>query len=212
LFIIVGTLILTIAAGCILSTGTRRAWFENQLSSLPKCATPSPTNQPASNPMPNSATAEPVTITVLPEIELSPSDKTGDWVNYQNKEYGFSFAHPKPDKDCCMISPYTSQGAIQSIITLADTSTGAEGTDKPFDGLGVAIDTNKNNPATLQEYVSEYIEKRLKYPDTESGELSRQFTEQPVTFNNHAGIILKGFIEDVFFFKLPSGAVLMFIK
>lgn len=68
-------------------------------------------------------------------------DETANWKTYTNTKYGFSFKYPMNfDSTCCGISGPVL-GKPEMIIVLADPATGAQGTDMPFNGLGIYIDS-----------------------------------------------------------------------
>lgn len=147
--------------------------------------------------------------------ELKPvKQQIPGWLMYQS-EY-LSFEHPSRLKSCCGIQTApddTNSATMKGLITLGDVPDTELGSDRPFDGLAVSIDTN---PTKLT--LSKYVEKQkqgwkenfysflAKYPENVS--------ENEITVGGQNGVVLKGYTWfgiDLIYVSFPDGQRILII-
>ena len=80
-------------------------------------------------------------------------DETANWKTYTNTKFGFQFLQPNFDDNCCVIGSALT-GSPEFVASFAEKSTVNPGTDAPFNGFTVAVESNKQG-LSLQGYIKD---------------------------------------------------------
>lgn len=159
------------------------AKFLNQNKSQPPLALiPTPTPSPTPTPAP---------------------DPTADWKIYTNTDYSLSFKYPNLDTKCCMIGgPF--HGNATHIATFADATTTREGTDKPFDGFVIYIDSS--DKTSLENYFNQERGGISGYYKEAYGQTSPSVSFSRITIGGNQAIVFEYKpLSKIYVLSLPGG-------
>lgn len=124
-----------------------------------------------------------------------PVDETANWKTYTNSKFNFSLKYPPSLVKCCGISGPIS-GNPEEIITLGSSSKAGRGTDAPFDGFAIYVETNLSN-LKLSQYISQEKQALLGiYKASEGKDPTGRGIESMFMIAGRQGTILKNYSWD----------------
>ncbi len=123
----------------------------------------------------------------------APTDETASWKTYSNSELGFEFKYPPTLEEKGSISGGPSAENLPSLLTLSDPSTGAEGTDKPFNGLSIYYVISSQT--SLQQFVANEKKSMITMTKSFDGiDTSNQGKQWSLTIGDKEAFGLQGYI------------------
>lgn len=142
-------------------------------------------------------------------IQTPTPDPTADWKTYTNTDYSLSFKHPNLDTKCCMIGgPFHGNATL--VATFADATTTREGTDKPFDGFAIYIDSS--DKTSLEDYFNQEKGGISGYYKEAYGQTSPSVNFSRVTIGGNPAIVFEYKpLSKNYVLSLPDGGKLILI-
>ena len=160
---------------------------------------------PSSSPL---AIATQSAVPTIPTVKQT-TDPTANWKTYTDVNSRFSFRHPNLDTNCCMIGgPF--HGNATHVATFANTTTTREGTDKPFDGFAVYIDST--DKTSLEEYFNQEKSGISGYYKEAYNQTPPPTSFSQVTIGDNQAIVFKyKSLSASYVLSLPNGGKLILI-
>lgn len=152
-------------------------------------------------------------VTPTPQILIPPTDPTANWKTYTSAKYDYEFKYPPTLEEKGNIYGGPSSENISPLLTLADPSTGAEGTDKPFDGFGMYYVISSK---TLLQFVENekkgLVAMARSLDDAGTSRLGKQTSLQ---IGDQEAIMLQGYLPfDIryYYTKLDKGYLILAVS
>ena len=127
--------------------------------------------------------------TPAPSLTPTPTtDPTANWNTYTNSQFGFTFKYPKDmDGSCCSIGMPNGQ----PLLVLAKKSTVRENTDKPFDGLALAV--SQIGDQSFEQFVESQKSILISTYKELDGSAPKNTNSTTVAVDKKQGILLRGY-------------------
>ncbi|HLB51584.1 hypothetical protein A3F07_01635 [candidate division WWE3 bacterium RIFCSPHIGHO2_12_FULL_38_15] len=143
--------------------------------------------------------------------ELPPPEEP--IIAFENKEHGFSFRHPRFNTNCCQVpAPVYGEFSNTAKFYFVDTSLGVPEKNKPFDGFGIFVDTNKDK-ITFETYLESEKTALLEDYKVITGRNPEE-SQEIIKVGEVDAILLKGYAwwGDVIMLQVPNTSRIMIIS
>ena len=160
---------------------------------------PSPTTTPSQKQLTPNATPS------------AKKDETEGWKTFSKE--GITFKYPPRLRSCCGIQLWVENQGQEELGIFGDVPETELGSDKPFDGLAIAVDPNISNKPFAQYIESKKEEWRQNFKQF-TGQFPTNVQETEIVIAGQNAILLKGLVWfgiDIIYVPFPNSQKVLII-